>query len=260
MAAMQAQVGLHFGVHGQYNSVWIFNQNNYQLSQMDYEYKLGPAGGVSIGYNWLPNYGAQIEFNYAFMGQNYSDIVRDFSQAYNPDITNQLYPVLTYRNVELKYLQIPVLFKYMEGDSKDAIKYHMFGGLQFGYLLSADQSYTADINDDGNQVDIKQEIAPENYVPDFAGGNGDVPEIDYFNRFDLGVLFDIGVDIYANDKLYFSPAIRLHYGFLDINSDPTRNLEPAKGENIYKGSHNAYAGIVVGINFMMPDTAIGTEE
>ncbi|MFI5172407.1 MAG: outer membrane beta-barrel protein [Chitinophagales bacterium] len=271
-----AQVGLHIGAHGQFNSVWILNQDNYQLSQMDYEYKLGGAGGVSFGYNWLPNYGAQIEFNYAIMGQNYSDIVRDFSLAYNPDITNQLYPVLTYRYVDLKYLQVPLLFKYMEGESKDAIKYHMYGGLQFGFLMSAEQLYTADIHDDGNQVDIDASIAPENYVPEFSQYNGTdfqtltangtnlkAPKVDgkdYFTGFDIGLLIDIGVDIYANDHLYFSPALRMHYGFLDMNSEPTRNLEPAKGENIYKGSHNAFAGIVVGINFMMPDVVFGPKE
>ena len=35
---MQAQVGLHLGFQGQFNSTWILNQNNYQLSEMDYEY------------------------------------------------------------------------------------------------------------------------------------------------------------------------------------------------------------------------------
>ena len=257
---MHAQVGLHLGFHGQYNSTWILNQNNYELSEMDYEYKLGPAGGVSLGYNWHQNFGAQLELNYAFMGQDYSDIVRDFSQSYNPDIPNQLYPVLTYRYVDLNYLQVPIMFKYMEGDSKDAIKYHILGGLQLSYLLSADQKYTADVYETDKQQDIDQIIAPQSYVPDFKNAGGLTPQIDYFNKVDLGVIVDIGVDIYVNDKMYFSPGLRGSFGFLDINSESTRELQPAKGENIYKSSHNAFVGVVLGLNFMMPDVILGESD
>ncbi len=257
---MHAQVGLHLGFQGQFNSTWILNQNNYQLSQMDYEYKLGPAGGVTLGYNWHQNFGAQIELNYAMMGQDYSDMVRDFSQSYNPDIPNQLYPVLTYRYIDLNYLQVPMLFKYMEGDAKDAIKYHILGGIQLSYLLSANQQYTADVFEKDEQQDIAQVIAPQSYVPDFDNAGGITPQIDYFNRVDLGVLFDIGVDIYVNDKMYFSPGLRGSFGFFDVNSESTRDLEPAKGENIYKGSHNAFVGVVVGINFMLPDVKLGESE
>lgn len=257
---MHAQVGLHLGFQGQFNSTWILNQNNYQLSQMDYEYKLGPAGGVALGYNWHQNFGAQIELNYAMMGQDYSDMVRDFSQSYNPDIPNQLYPVLTYRYIDLNYIQVPMLFKYMEGDAKDAIKYHILGGIQLSYLLSANQQYTADVFEKDEQQDIAQIIAPQSYVPDFDNAGGITPQIDYFNRVDLGVLFDIGVDIYVNDKMYFSPGLRGSFGFFDVNSESTRDLEPAKGENIYKGSHNAFVGVVVGINFMMPDVKFGESE
>ena len=257
---MHAQVGLHLGFQGQFNSTWILNQNNYQLSQMDYEYKLGPAGGVTLGYNWHQNFGAQIELNYAMMGQDYSDMVRDFSQSYNPDIPNQLYPVLTYRYIDLNYLQVPMLFKYMEGDAKDAIKYHILGGIQLSYLLSANQQYTADVFEKDEQQDIAQVIAPQSYVPDFDNAGGITPQIDYFNRVDLGVLFDIGVDIYVNDKMYFSPGRRGSFGFFDVNSESTRDLEPAKGENIYKGSHNAFVGVVVGINFMLPDVKLGESE
>ncbi len=254
---MQAQVGTHFGFQGQFNNSWILNQNNYELSQMDYEYKLGPSGGLSLGYNWDPHFGAQIELNYAFMGQTYKDIVRDFSQSYNPDIPNQVYPVLTYRYVDLRYIQIPMLFKYMEGDAKDAIKYHILGGLQFGYLISAEQRYTADVFEEDKQLDIDPKIAPQSAVPEFNNAGGLTPSIDYFNKLDIGAVFDIGVDIYANDKIYFSPGLRGSVGFLDINSEATRNLDPAKGEKIYKTSHNAFVGVYIGVNFMFGDILIG---
>lgn len=255
-AAAQAQQGIHFGFHGQMNSIWILNQNNYEYSEMDYEYKFGPNGGLTLGYNWEDNFGIQVEFNYAQMGQDYSDIMKDFGPTEDTSKPDLQTKVLTYRYVDLNYLQVPILFKYMEGDTKDAIKYQLLGGLQLGYLLSAEQTYTADVMnidpDDQKPVDI----APQSGVPDFRG-NASVNGTDYFQKLDVGLLLDVGADIYVNDKLYFSPSFRGYYGFFDINAKETRNLQPAQGENIYLASHNAYIGFSLGINFMFPDAKLG---
>ena len=230
-AAAQAQQGIHFGFHGQMNSIWILNQNNYEYSEMDYEYKFGPNGGLTLGYNWEDNFGIQVEFNYAQMGQDYSDIMKDFGPTEDTSKPDLQTKVLTYRYVDLNYLQVPILFKYMEGDTKDAIKYQLLGGLQLGYLLSAEQTYTADVMnidpDDQKPVDI----APQSGVPDFRG-NASVNGTDYFQKLDVGLLLDVGADIYVNDKLYFSPSFRGYYGFFDINAKETRNLQPAQGENM----------------------------
>ena len=255
-AAAQAQQGIHFGFHGQMNSIWILNQNNYEYSEMDYEYKFGPNGGLTLGYNWEDNFGIQVEFNYAQMGQDYSDIMKDFGPTEDTSKPDLQTKVLTYRYVDLNYLQVPILFKYMEGDTKDAIKYQLLGGLQLGYLLSAEQTYTADVMnidpDDQKPVDI----APQSGVHDFRG-NASVNGTDYFQKLDVGLLLDVGADIYVNDKLYFSPSFRGYYGFFDINAKETRNLQPAQGENIYLASHNAYIGFSLGINFMFPDAKLG---
>ena len=255
-AAAQAQQGIHFGFHGQMNSIWILNQNNYEYSEMDYEYKFGPNGGLTFGYNWEDNFGIQVEFNYAQMGQDYSDIMKDFGPTEDPTKPDLKTKVLTYRYVDLNYLQVPMLFKYMEGDTKDAIKYQLLGGLQLGYLLSAEQTYTADITnfDPDEQKPVNE--APQSGVPDFRG-NANVSGDDYFQKLDVGLLLDVGADIYVNDKLYFSPSFRGYYGFFDINAKETRNLQPAQGENIYLASHNAYVGFSLGINFMFPDAKLG---
>ncbi|MBK7443904.1 MAG: PorT family protein [Bacteroidetes bacterium] len=255
-AAAQAQQGIHFGFHGQMNSIWILNQNNYEFSEMDYEYKFGPTLGLTLGYNWEDNFGIQVEFNYAQMGQDYSDIMKDFGPTEDPNKPDLQTKVLTYRYVDLNYLQVPVLFKYMEGDNKDAIKYQLLGGLQFGYLISAEQLYTADVTNTDPDVQVPVKNAPQIGVPDFAGNNG-VSGNDYFQMLDIGLMLDVGADIYVNDKLYFSPAFRGYYGFFDINAKETRELQPAQGENIYLASHNAFVGFSLGINFMFADAKLG---
>lgn len=261
MAGMaQAQQGLHFGFHGQMNSIWIINQNNYEYSQMDYEYKYGKLGGISLGYNWEDNFGWQVEFNYSQMGQDYSDIIKDFgpiSDSTKPDLRTK---VLTYRYVDLTYLQVPILFKYMEGDSKDAIKYQMLGGLQVGYLMGAEQQYTADLldldPDDQQPVEQGGFNAPYDAVPDFSG-NASADGTEFFTKLDIGALVSVGADIYVNDKLYFTPSFRGYFGLFDINAKETRELRPAQGENRYLPSHNAYVGFHLGISFMFPDAKLG---
>lgn len=257
---VQAQQGVHFGFHGEMNSIWIINQNNYEYSQMDYEYKYGILGGASFGYNWDENFGWQVEFNYAQMGQDYSDIVKDFGPVQDPEKPDLREKVLTYRHVDLTYLQVPVLFKYMEGDSKSAVKYQMIGGLQFGYLLDASQQYTADLDDSDpdNQRPVEQAgfEAPTSGVPDFKG-DPNTPGTSFFTPFDIGAIVGVGADIYINDKVYLTPQFRGYIGFFDINAPETRELRPSQGENVYRASHNAYVGFSLGINFMFPDSKLG---
>ena len=258
---LQAQEGIHFGFHGQMNSIWVINQNNYEYSQMDYEYKYGILGGANFGYNWDENFGLQVEFNYAQMGQDYSDIIKDFGPVQDPTKPDLKEKVLTYRYVDLTYLQVPVLFKYMEGDSKSAVKYQMAGGLQFGLLMNADQYYTADLDDSDpdNQRPVEDAgyEAPTSGVPDFKG-EPKTSGTDFFTPFDIGAAVGVGADIYVNDNLYFTPQFRGYIGFFDINSKATRELRPAQGENRYRASHNAYVGFSLGINFMFPDAKIGS--
>lgn len=257
---VQAQEGVHFGFQGEMNSIWIINQNNYEYSQMDYEYKYGILGGAHVGFNWDDNFGVQVEFNYAQMGQDYSDIIKDFGPVQDPEKPDLREKVLTYRYVDLTYLQVPVLFKYMEGDSKSAVKYQMVGGLQFSYLLDATQTYTADIDDTDpdNQRPVEQAgfNAPTDGVPDFKG-DASTPGTDFFVPVDIGATIGVGADIYFNDRVYLTPQFRGYIGFFDINAKETRTLRPAQGENRYRASHNAYVGFSLSLNFMFPDAKIG---
>ena len=258
---VHAQKGVHFGFQGQMNSIWIINQNNYEYSQMDYEYKYGILGGATFGYNWDENFGWQVEFNYAQMGQDYSDIIKDFGPVQDPEKPDLREKVLTYRYVDLTYLQVPVIFRYMEGDSKSAVKYQMAGGLQFGYLLNATQQYTADLDDSDpdNQRPVEDAgfEAPTSGVPDFKG-EPNTAGTDFFTPFDIGAVVGVGADIYVNDNVYFTPQFRGYIGFFDINSKPTRDLRPAQGEEISRKSHNAYVGFSLAINFMFPDSKLGS--
>ncbi len=230
------------------------------MSEMDYEYKFGALGGVEFGYNWANNFGMQIEVNYAQMGQDYEDIMREFSEVENPLNPSTNLKVLTRRTVDLNYLQVPVMFKYMQGEKKDAIKYHMMGGAVFCYLLSAEQVYSADVKSDDNIKDIDPIIGPQSFVPEFAIQQGVVAQEDYWRTIDIGLILDLGADVYLNDKTYLSPAFRGFYGLTDINAKETRELAPGQIENPYQASHTFYIGISLGIHWFFPDVELNILE
>lgn len=258
-SAAYSQMGVHFGVNGGYNSIWIQNQNNYQMSEMDYEYKFGALGGLEFGYNWANNFGMQIELNYAQMGQDYEDIMREFSEVENPLNPSTNLKVLTKRTIDLNYLQLPIMFKYMQGEKKDAIKYHMMGGAVFGYLMSAEQTYTADVKSDDNLVNVTPFNDINLGAPEFVTAGG-VPPEDYFTPINLGLILDLGADVYLNDKTYLSPAFRGFYGLNDINAKETRELAPGQIENPYQASHVFYIGISLGIHWFFPDVELNILE
>lgn len=259
VSAVFGQMGVHFGINAEYNSIWIQNQNNYQMAEMDYEYKFGALGGVEFGYNWANNFGMQIEIDYAQLGQDYEDIMREFSEVENPLNPSANLKVLTTRSVDLNYLQVPVMFKYMQGEKKDAIKYHMMGGLVFSYLLSADQTYMADVKSDDNLVQVTPFNDIELGVPEFVTAGGAEPE-DYFTKINLGLILDLGADVYLNDKTYLSPAFRGFYGLNDINAKETRELAPGQIENPYQPSHVFYLGFTLGIHWFFPDVELNILE
>jgi opacity protein-like surface antigen len=243
-----AQKGLHIGGNIGVNSVWILNQNNYGFSEMDYELKFGAIAGLAGGYNFTPNAGIELQLNYAMLGQNYFDVIRDFgpidSVTGKPDKTD------TYRYVKMSYLQVPVLFRYQTTkEKKDKVEFHVMAGPAVGLLLSADQSYEADVDGNGSVELLDYAIAPESAVDAFNATDPVEEPEEYFSSMDIGLQLDLGVDIYVSDELYVTPALKTYYGITDINSEPTREIDG------YTASHNAFVGISVGIHYIKMEKA-----
>lgn len=243
ITGLYAQTGFHAGVNLGICSPVIINQNNYGFSEMDYKIGITAYPGLALGYNFNTNNGVQLELNYAPLGQEYFDVIRDFGPT---DLTGKAKKVDTYRYVSLNYLQIPVMYRFQTTrEKKEKISFHLMAGPSFGLLLSADQYYEADVNADGNIVELGYELAPESAVSAFAAtAEVEAPE-EYFQKMDIGFQLDAGVDIYLNENLYLTPALKLYYGFTDINSEPTRDT------NEYSASKNAFGAISVGIHYMM---------
>ena len=103
ISSASGQKDKHFeiGFQGGYGSVWIINQNNYGLAEMDYEYTWGGGYNFQAGYNFTENIGLFSEVGILNQGQKYKD-----DGAGHTEIQ---------RDVQLKYLNAPIIKEIIPG-------------------------------------------------------------------------------------------------------------------------------------------------
>lgn len=197
---------IHFGAHFTYNSRWILNQNTYGQfngKELAYVNSFGTAYGIMAGYDVRRKHGYQlgIIFN-SYEGQKYHDkfVFGEF-----------------YREVNLKYLRIPALykFKWMVNKKDYPVILNFIGGLQYCRLKFA------------------REIL-----------NGEEKDIMYhFHKNELGFVFNIEGDFYLNDFLYITTG---------LNSSITKNMNTTDDYSFkddYNKSHSFLFGINAGLNY-----------
>jgi hypothetical protein len=217
---------LIFGAGGAITSVWIQNQNFYGEPEINYAPKMGYAITFNFGYNFTEKISAVAEFQYSAQGQKYDGKQNIGGIKYD-----------TKRDINLQYFNIPVFAKYSFGTGNT--KFRVMLGPQFSFLNSATQTYTRDGKVLGTEA---------------TNLNGKVFHTDTKNikdRFintDISIAFDLGADIYLSKKLFINAGFRVNYGFKDIN-DPAYRINDLDGE--YSPSHNAWAGLYVGINYLL---------
>jgi len=223
------------GVGGGISSVWIVNQSFYGEPEVDYAPKIGYAGSLNLGYNFDESMAVMTEFQVSFQGQKY-----DGKQSFG----GETYSVE--RNINLRYFNIPVLFKYAFGTG--GTKFRFLAGPQVGILLDATQEYLRDdVNDgvEGNYIRIGTKALDQNNKQFVTDANN---VIDRFKKTDFGLVIDIGADIHLSDLFFISAGIRGNYGLLEINAEPYR-IENLDGE--YNPSHNLWGGVYFGINYKL---------
>jgi hypothetical protein len=221
--AKKFEIGAQIG----YNNTWIINQNNYGLPELDYSTYWGLGYNFQAGYNFTSDMGVFVEVGMTNQGQNYTG--------------NMLHYDDVERTIDMKYLNVPVFFKYSYGES--TARFRLLVGPQFGFLQSADQTYTVD----GTDIhDI-----PE--YQDWEMSNGDKVNVgqsditDRFNSMDVAFVLDLGADIYVMpEMLYISVGFRGFYGFMDINAD---DYQVKNYDGNYDPSHNAGGGFYLGFHY-----------
>jgi hypothetical protein len=223
MATAQKEKHFEIGLQGGYGSVWIINQNNYGLIEMDYEYTWGGGYNFQVGYNFTEDIGVFAEVGMLNQGQNYKDTWS------NQDVK---------REVKLKYLNVPVFFKYSYGESR--ARFRLLVGPQFGFLQKAEQEYLVNGQEFSEEVKDKEGNT-------FDVGSKDITE--RYNSTDISFVLDLGADIFLVENVfYLSAGLRMAYGFTDINADAYQ-LNNLEGN--YDPSHNAAVTFMFGAHYVI---------
>jgi hypothetical protein len=234
--------GLHIGAVGSFNSVWITNQNNYgtlnefneqivRQSEMDYLFTWGGNVGVELGYNFHKRWGIQIEPSFAWAGQKYDD---DFlgpvakSDATSPIHVPETRYVNVQRTVRLNYFQLPLMLKF-QTRLDDRTNFFVMVGPQVGFLTSA----TEEVKVNYNVYDALRFTADQK-----------------FQKIDVGLALNLGLDIYPTDWLYISVGLPTYVGLTDINGNVLKKLEwYSKNDLNYQKSKNFRIGLQLGAHY-----------
>jgi hypothetical protein len=188
---------------------------------MDYAFTPGGAGSVNIGFDFNNNIGLVLQVGYANLGQNYTDLIKDTTYL---------------RNVQLNYLQFPLMFKFRT--SGEVVRFFAAAGPQLNYMLSATQTYfkqNSEFNPEAwNEHTQKWEKVGQSTITD------------RYNAIDVMARIDLGVEISIIKNLWLNAGLSMGYGFLDINATDWQ-IKDSSGN--YNPSHNVFAGFNVGINY-----------
>jgi hypothetical protein len=242
---LSAQIGIqkkkspYIGVAGALNLKVIANQNNYGYNELDYAFAPGYYGGFVFGVDVGNRFALQIEFNFANAGQSYKDVISGNENE---------------KEVDLSYFQIPILYKRFMGQNDiysefDGLleNFYWLGGIQLGFLNSADVTWTTN----GQEADFLSFINQHGRNPHISAlQQMGAPEDDkeYFQSLDISAIFGLGYQKYLTKQLFLNVELRGGIGILDMNRKEWR-FENRDG--IYQASRNAFGGLRVGIGVVL---------
>lgn len=217
--ASNAQV-FFIEAHASARNPWILQQHHYGMSELSYETTYGLGYGMSMGYDWNKHWGFRLGFDWAEMGQNYSDGIG------LPDVFGNSDVRFVEREVEFVYLYIPALMRFRQGAGP--LQFVLEFGPQFGFQQDAQMRYTVD------DVFVSiQEIPGEIFGQPLAAS-------DYFKQMEVGGLVGAGLEWRLNRTFYFHGSGQVYVAATDLNSDLTRTV----GE--YTSSRNAAISLQAG--------------
>jgi hypothetical protein len=226
-----AQRGLHLGFTAAPTASFIVKQNNYETldgcvvisrSELDYTMKWGYTAGGVVGFNFNEHMGIQIGARYVRTGQNYED-------TFNPGAQICTNPYNVVRKVDLRYVRIPLEFRYKFDFSNPKFKMYMSAGPYIGWLIDASESVV--INDVA-RTDL-------------------TPTIDKFDYTEIGGTFSVGGEYFITRSLYMTLGLQTDFGLTDMNGRAVKDLEWfSKNDVGYRKSRNFNTGINVGFHYI----------
>lgn len=242
---------VHFGATTAYNATFVLDKGLSEDPRYNstYTYQVAPIG-FNFGVDFGRKFGLQLESILSNQGQIYELI----------DIAEQ---VKGQRKIDLQYINIPMMFKFMGGGNGKARTNFNFGP-QMSILTKAVETLQAD---GGSEFAIPEGLTIEDIRQDFPGAelsnNGTsytVPsdlsenlltkEANNFKNAEFQLAAAFGVDIDLSKHIYLSTQIRANYSLTDMrNGDVIDAIKNGNASDIFGSRANFLVGVQLGLHY-----------
>ena len=248
-----AQQGFHAGLTTGYYRTLILDKGLFDSPTYEHTSTLSAAPiGLALGYQWDSGNGIQLEVIKAKIGQEF-----DIMTLTGPGGD---FKVSGAKEIELDYIQVPLLFKLQAGEKKTRFSF-MFGP-QISFLQDASdvETYSATpLNFTGTNNYATTPTSGEHVIGSSDGGARYT-----FNDMAVGGVLGFGIDYYATESLYISGNLRFGYNFTEIRNeddnggnkfvDTPRNTGDLTAPNtelyVEELRTAAYGGLQVGVHYL----------
>ena len=245
-----ANAQVHFGATTAYNATFVLDKGLSEDPRYNstYTYNWAPVG-VSFGVDFGRKFGLQLETIKSAQGQIYN-------------VINTAKQIAGTRKIDVEYINIPLMMKFMGGGSGKAR-----GNFNVGPQLAILSKGIETLQTSKGNYEIPQGMdfatIKSDYPDAIDKGNGtydlpnDVPttallqkELDDFKNTEFQLAMAFGLDIDLSKHLYLSTQVRANYSFTDMrNQDIIDLLKKGDVSEIFGGRANCLVGVQVGLHY-----------
>ncbi len=248
-------VQIHLGATTAVNATFVLDRGLAEDPRYNstYTYKFSPIG-LNFGIDFGKKFGLSLEGIKSKQGQIYEII-----DAYEK--------VKGQRNIDLSYIQLPMLFKFMSGGNGGA-RANFNIGPQLSLLTDARESIQANagtfqIPQGVDFQSIQQEFptAVNNMNGTYALPN-DLPsrdiltkKADDFKNTEFAIAGAFGLDIDLSKHMFLTTQIRATYSLTDMrNGDLIEKIKSGDSADIFGQRANLLVGVQLGLHYMFGTT------
>jgi len=250
LAGFSANAQIHLGATTAYNATFVLDKglSDDPRYNSTYTYNFAPVG-FTFGVDFGRKFGLSLE-----------SILSNQGQIYN--VINTAKEIAGSRKIDLQYIQLPLMMKFMGGGSGRAR-----GNFNFGPQLSILTKGLETLQTNKGNYEIPEGVdfamIQQDYPAATDVGNGtynlpnDVPttdlltkELDDFKTTEFQLAAAFGLDIDLSKHLFLSTQIRANYSLTDMrNEDVINSLKKGDFSEIFGGRANFLVGVQIGLHY-----------
>lgn len=250
LVGLSAQAQIHLGATTAYNATFVLDKGLSEDPRYSstYTYNWAPVG-FNFGMDFGNKFGLQLEAIKSTQGQIY-------------DVINTAKQIAGTRKIDVEYLNIPLMMKFMGGGSGKARGNFNFGP-QLGILTKGIETLQTSKGDYQMPEGVDFATIKEDYPQAIDNGNGtynlpsDVPttallqkQLDDFKNTEFQLAVAFGLDVDLSKHLFLSTQVRANYSFTDMrNEDIINSLKAGDFSEIFGGRANFLVGVQVGLHY-----------